>query len=168
MHRCILAASLALAFLLLTSSGEAQTRGHAAFTQVFGPCAGDVCIIRHNEGGRIDGFVAAAQAVRAGAVRRVVIDGPCLSACVIFADIARERVCVTDRAQFGFHKARLYAVQPAYGGRSHYREVSRQDPRHSADIDGWVRRNGGYPHEGYLIMNVREASRIWQRCSLSR
>jgi hypothetical protein len=165
MHRLVSVASFMLACLLLPSSGEAQTRGSsAAFQAAFGPCSGNICVIRYNPGGEINRFLAAAQAVRAGALRQVVIDGPCLSACAIFADIARERVCITNRASFGFHKARLYAVQPARGGRSHYREVRREDPRHSRDIAGWVHRNGGFPHEGYLVMDARQASQFWRPC----
>lgn len=164
MHRFLMAASLALVGMLLPSSGDAQSRGHAAFAEAFGPCSGDVCVIRYNPGGQIDLFVAAAEAVRTQARRQVVIDGPCLSACAIFADIARANVCVTQRAAFGFHKARLYAVQRAIGGARQYREVRREDPWHSPDIAGWVRRNGGFPDEGYLMMSSRQASQFWRTC----
>lgn len=168
MHRYIVAAGVALACFMLAFSGSAQAQSKAAFVDAFGQCRGDVCVVRYNPGGEINKFLAAARAVRAGALRQVIIDGPCLSACAIFADVARERVCITDRATFGFHKARLYAVHPARGGRAHYQEVRRQDPDHSADVAGWVRRNGGFPDEGYLMMSSREASQIWQRCSIRR
>lgn len=168
MHRFIVAAGVALAGLVLPTAGEAQSRASAAFVAAFGPCTGDVCVIRHNPGGEINKFVAAAQAVRQGALRQVIIDGPCLSACAIFADLARQRVCVTDRASFGFHKARLYSVLPARGGGTRYREVRREDPRHSADIAGWVQRHGGFPHEGYLMMDARQATQFWRRCSVRR
>src|SRR5215471_13650251 len=37
---------------------------------------------------------------------RVIIDGPCLSACtMILGVIPRDRICVTRRAQLGFHAA---------------------------------------------------------------
>lgn len=168
MNRILVAASLALAGLVLPSSGQAQSPGHDAFAAAFGHCPGEVCMIQYNPGGEINRYLAAAEAVRAGALRQVIIDGPCLSACAIFADMARERVCITGRASFGFHKARLYAVQPARGGRSHYREVRREDPSHSRDIASWVYRNGGFPDDGYLMMDAREASRIWPTCSVRR
>lgn len=38
--------------------------------------------------------------------QRVVIDGPCLSACTLVLGIVpRERICVTQRARLGFHAA---------------------------------------------------------------
>ena len=37
---------------------------------------------------------------------RVVIDGPCLSACtMVLGVIPRDRICVTPRARLGFHAA---------------------------------------------------------------
>src|SRR5665213_953124 len=39
---------------------------------------------------------------------RVVIDGPCLSACtLVVSAVPRDRICVTRRAVLGFHAARL-------------------------------------------------------------
>ena len=38
--------------------------------------------------------------------QRVIIDGPCLSACtLVLGVIPRERICVTRRARLGFHAA---------------------------------------------------------------
>ncbi len=168
MNRILMVAALALAGFLVPTSSQAQTSGFNAFAAAFGPCAGEVCVIEYDPGGEINRYLAAADAVRAGALRQVVIDGPCLSACAIFADVARERVCVTERARFGFHKARLYAVEPARGGRATYREVAREDPAHSRDISSWVYRNGGFPDEGYLMMDARQAAQIWESCALER
>ena len=37
---------------------------------------------------------------------RVIIDGPCLSACtLVLSTIPRNRICVTSRAVLGFHAA---------------------------------------------------------------
>ena len=37
---------------------------------------------------------------------RVIIDGPCLSACtMVLGVIPRDRICVTRRARLGFHAA---------------------------------------------------------------
>jgi hypothetical protein len=97
----------------------------------------------------------------------VVIDGPCYSACAIFADLTRSRVCVTDRASFGFHKARVLASSSrAVRGRRTWREVARHDPRHSRDIASWVYRNGGFPSNGFTVMGPRTASRFWRRCEI--
>ena len=106
--------------------------------------------------------------MRAGAKRLVVIDGPCISACVIFADQARSRVCVTSRAQFGFHKARDIAVAPLRGGAMLYMELGRSDPPHSRDIARWVKRHGGFPSEGLLVMSAKQATQFWHRCPARR
>lgn len=37
--------------------------------------------------------------------RRVVIDGPCLSACTLVLTLPRDQVCATPRATLGFHSA---------------------------------------------------------------
>ena len=38
---------------------------------------------------------------------RVIIDGPCLSACtLVLSTIPKKRICVTSRALLGFHAAR--------------------------------------------------------------
>ena len=42
---------------------------------------------------------------------RVILDGPCLSACtLVLSAIPPERICVTSRAILGFHAARLLDV----------------------------------------------------------
>jgi hypothetical protein len=149
------------AVLAQTDSTQAQ----GALHQAFGAC-GEPCIVRYNPGGELQLYQAAAREVMRGARRLVVIDGPCISACAIFADMARERVCITDRAQFGFHKARRYAVHPLANGRTRAREVARRDPPHSQDIAQWVRSRGGFPNEGLRMMSARDATRFWRRCSV--
>jgi hypothetical protein len=161
MRSMILAAGLALVCLAAPQSAEAQTRGGNAFNKAFGRCSGETCIVRFNPGGEVNTFLRAAAAVRAGAKRLVVIDGPCYSACAIFADVTRDKVCITDRASFGFHKARVMAS--ARGSRR-FREVARHDPRHSRDIASWVYRNGGFPSKGFTVMKASAAAKFWRRC----
>jgi hypothetical protein len=123
-------------------------------------CEGDPCIVRNSPGGEIGAFKAAArELMRSG--RRVVIDGPCLSACAMLADQARARVCVTSRAKFGFHQGFVLA-HPMAGGPMQL--VKRFNPSHSRDVAGWVRKNGGYPARGYRVMGSRTAKRIWRGC----
>ena len=78
-------------------------------------CTGDPCVVSYNPGGEIGAFKAAASEIKRTG-RRVVIDGPCLSACAILADQARARVCVTGNAKFGFHKG--YVSASARRGRA--------------------------------------------------
>lgn len=123
-------------------------------------CEGDPCVVKFNPGGEIGSFKAAARELKRSG-RRVVIDGPCLSACAILADEARGRVCVTSKARFGFHKGYVLA-QPAAGGPP--RLVKRFTPGHSRDIAGWVRKHGGYPSRGFNVMGARAAKNIWRSC----
>ena len=162
----ILQISCLAACLLLAAYAPAEARpnGGGAFTAAFGAC-GDPCVIRFNPGGEVHIFVLAARAVRAGAKKLVVIDGPCISACAIFADLARAKVCITSRAKFGFHKASGFAVQRRANGRATVRALGRRDPPHSRDIAGWVQARGGFPRDGLRIMSAKQARQFWRRCS---
>ena len=54
---------------------------------------------------------------------RVVIDGPCLSACTLaLSTIPRKRICVTSKAVLGFHAPYLVDKN---GRTSHNRDVTR-------------------------------------------
>src|SRR5271155_2569992 len=57
-------------------------------------------------GGQVGPFLDMFDQVRASG-ERVVIDGPCLSACtLVLSVVPAERICVTRRAVLGFHAAR--------------------------------------------------------------
>ena len=90
--RSILAGALASVFvtLLLTCTASADVR------------------IVNDPGGEISSYVLTFKKMRA-AGERVVIDGPCLSACTLLTGIVpHNRVCVTKRAILGFHAASYY------------------------------------------------------------
>ena len=56
-------------------------------------------------GGQIGPYLEILAALR-NSGERVVIDGPCLSACtLVLGVIPRDRICVTARARLGFHAA---------------------------------------------------------------
>jgi hypothetical protein len=61
--------------------------------------------ISDDVGGRIGAYVDQFSQIRASG-ERVMIDGPCLSACTLVLGIVpRDRICVTRRAMLGFHAA---------------------------------------------------------------
>src|SRR3954471_732227 len=61
--------------------------------------------IKSDPGGQIGPYLENLVALR-GSGERVIIDGPCLSACtMVLGVIPRERICVTPRARLGFHAA---------------------------------------------------------------
>jgi hypothetical protein len=64
----------------------------------------DPCVIQNSPGGIIDLFEAQARQLKADKTR-VIVDGPCLSACTILVDITRDRVCLTQNALLGYHKS---------------------------------------------------------------
>ncbi len=64
--------------------------------------------VTNDPGGEISSYVAKFREMRADG-ERLVIDGPCLSACTLFtAFIPRDHVCVTRRAVLGFHAASYF------------------------------------------------------------
>src|SRR6478609_9401163 len=57
-------------------------------------------------GGQVGPFIELFDKVRESG-ERVVIDGPCLSACtLVLMTVPSDRICVTRRAVLGFHAAR--------------------------------------------------------------
>src|SRR5262245_34372356 len=93
---------------------------------------------------------------------RVVIDGPCLSACtLVLMTVPRERICVTRRAVLGFHAARsidrrgrIYAEPEAS------LEVQEAYP---APVRDWIVRRGGLTSR-LLLLRGRELAAIFPRC----
>src|SRR5229473_1149721 len=69
------------------------------------PAAAEIRIIQ-SPGGQVGPFLDLFEKVRESG-ERVVIDGPCLSACTLVLSIVPDsRICVTRRAVLGFHAAR--------------------------------------------------------------
>jgi hypothetical protein len=61
--------------------------------------------ISGDSGGQIGPYLEHLVALRSSG-ERVVIDGPCLSACtMVLGMIPRDRICATRRARLGFHAA---------------------------------------------------------------
>src|SRR5262245_46293600 len=71
------------------------------------PAQADVRILS-SPGGAVDAYLAAFARVRQSG-ERVIIVGPCLSACtLLLSTVPRSRICVTRRAVLGFHAPRWY------------------------------------------------------------
>src|SRR5215469_9070299 len=68
------------------------------------PARADVRILA-SPGGTVSEFLSVFEVLRASG-ERIVIDGPCLSACtLVLVAVPANRICVTRRAVFGFHAA---------------------------------------------------------------
>ena len=112
-------------------------------------------------GGQVGPFIELFDRVNASG-ERVVIDGPCLSACtLVLSMVPNERICVTRRAVFGFHAARsidrrgkIYAepeasqlVLDAYPG----------------PVRNWIIRRGGLTSR-LLLLRGRELTAMYRPC----
>jgi hypothetical protein len=77
----------------------------AAELAALSPAWAEVRILA-SPGGAVGPFLELFERVRASG-ERVVIDGPCLSACtLVLSTVPNGRICVTRRAVLGFHAAR--------------------------------------------------------------
>ena len=97
--------------------------------------------IEASPGGEASSFVEYFKTLRQSG-QRVVIDGPCFSACTLVLDIVpHSRICVTPRAVLGFHAAKLV---DQYGNEYPASDVTRVvAAAYPAPIRNWIRRNGG-------------------------
>ena len=117
--------------------------------------------IKADTGGQIGPYLENLVALR-GSGERVIIDGPCLSACtMLLGVIPHERICVTSRARLGFHAA-------WHPGSNSQQVTSREATRLLMDIypehvRSWIARRGGLsPCMMYLI--GRELTAMYQTC----
>jgi hypothetical protein len=128
---------------------------------IFGYC-GNPCVIQENKGGDAVKFVQAASKLKEG--QRVIVDGECYSACVLFADFARPKVCITDRAEFFLHMGSSTLVKPDGTRLAWY-------PPHSDDIEEYVSEHGGYPQTGIkekmLPIQHPDTLKFWPKCDLA-
>ena len=94
---------------------------------------------------------------------RVIIDGPCLSACtLVLSTIPRNRICVTSRAVLGFHAP---IVADRYGRQFHSREITRAiTATYPPAVRTWIKRNGGLT-QNVILLRGRELARLYPRCS---
>ncbi len=112
-------------------------------------------------GGEVGPFLELFARVRASG-ERVVIDGPCLSACtLVLSTVPNDRICVTRRAVLGFHAARsidrrgrIYAEPEASAA-----VLNAYPP----PVQGWIRRHGGLTSR-VLLLRGRELAAIYPVC----
>ncbi len=112
-------------------------------------------------GGEVGAFLDLFAALRA-TDERIVIDGPCLSACtLVLSTIPARRICVTRRAVLGFHAARSidrrgrFYAEPAASAL-----VLKAYP---APVSAWIRRHGGLSSR-LLLLRGRALAAIYPRC----
>jgi hypothetical protein len=90
--------------------------------------------------------------------RRVVIDGPCRSACTLLTSLGPSRVCITPRAELWFHQASLLT-----GKRSKFWS-STMLKLYPAGIRSYVRGRGGLGRKWISLKGKRLARLFPSRC----
>ena len=126
------------------------------------PALADVRILA-SPGGEVGSFLRLFSVLRESG-ERIVIDGPCYSACtLVLSTIPKDRICVTRRAVLGFHGARLfdrdgneYAVP-----RSLNTAVAEIYPK---PVQRWIARRGGLSKR-MITLRGTELYRYYPRCS---
>ncbi|WP_407148619.1 hypothetical protein [Bradyrhizobium sp. ORS 86] len=117
--------------------------------------------ILESPGGQVGPFIELFDKVRESG-ERVVIDGPCLSACtLVLSMVPHDRICVTRRAVLGFHAARSIDGR----GRT-YAEPEASEAvleAYPAPVRGWIIRRGGLSSR-LLLLRGRELATIYPRC----
>ncbi len=118
--------------------------------------------VTNDPGGEISAYVSKFQDMRQSG-ERLVIDGPCLSACTLFTGfLPHKQVCVTQRAILGFHAASYYddarrSLVPTQAGT---RLVLRLYP---PAIRSWIARHGGLTPR-IIAMRGRELAGLFNTC----
>ena len=123
--------------------------------------ASAVVRIKADPGGQIGPYLEGLAELRSSG-ERVIIDGPCLSACTLVLSIVpNDRICVTRRAVLGFHAARSIDRR----GRLYAEPEASQVVLHAypAPVQDWINRRGGLTSH-LLLLRGRELTAIYRPC----
>jgi hypothetical protein len=124
------------------------------------PSRADVRIIA-SPGGQVGPFLDLFEEVRDSG-ERVVIDGPCLSACTLVLSIVpNERICVTRRAILGFHAARSVDRRGHFYAEPEASQVVLR--AYPAPVQDWINRRGGLTSR-LLLLRGRELTAMYRPC----
>jgi len=124
------------------------------------PTRADVRILG-SPGGTVGTFLDLYAQVRASG-ERVVIDGPCLSACTLVLSIVPgERICVTKRAVLGFHAARSIDRRGRVYAEPEASEAVLE--AYPGPVRDWISRRGGLSSR-LLLLKGRDLAAIYPRC----
>jgi hypothetical protein len=132
----------------------------AACSIVQMPARAEIRILA-SPGGQVGPFLDLFDKVRETG-ERVVIDGPCLSACTLVLSIVpNERICVTRRAVLGFHAARSVDRRGRTYAEPEASELVLQT--YPAPVRDWIGRHGGLTSH-LILLRGRELKAIYRSC----
>ena len=125
--------------------------------------ASAVMRITGSRGGEVAHFLALFMLVRQNG-ERVIIDGPCLSACTLVLSIVPDdKICVTRRAVLGFHAARL--LDKRSGRTSPAAEATElMEATYPPPIQAWIARHGGLSPR-LILLRGRELMDLYTTCA---
>lgn len=132
----------------------------AAALLISAPAAAEIRIIQ-SPGGQVRPFLELFDKV-AETGERVVIDGPCFSACTLVLSIVPgERICVTKRAVLGFHAARSVDRRGRFYAEPEASEAVLQ--AYPGPVRDWISRRGGLTSR-LLLLKGRDLAAMYPRC----
>jgi hypothetical protein len=120
--------------------------------------------IAGDAGGQIGAYLQRHEAMRQSG-ERVVIDGPCLSACtMVLGAIPRNRICVTSRAVLGFHAA--YDLDQSGGQVTSRGGTSVLMDHYPKQVQNWIARRGGLSRQ-MMFLSGRGLASMYASCDSS-
>ncbi|WP_298253861.1 hypothetical protein [Bradyrhizobium sp.] len=124
------------------------------------PAKAEVRILT-SPGGQVGPFLDLFERVRDSG-ERVVIDGPCLSACtLVLSMVPGDRICVTKRAVLGFHAARSMDRRGRMYAEPEASALVLQ--AYPTGVRNWIIRRGGLTSH-LLLLRGRELAALYPRC----
>jgi hypothetical protein len=132
----------------------------ATIVGILSPAQAEVRILA-SPGGQVGPFLDLFEQMRDSG-QRVVIDGPCLSACtLVLSMVPSSRICVTRRAILGFHAARSIDRRGRMYAAPEASELVLE--AYPAPVRSWIVRRGGLTSR-LLLLRGRELAAIYPSC----
>jgi hypothetical protein len=124
------------------------------------PALADVRIVS-SSGGVVGSYLDYFSRVRKSG-ERVIIDGPCLSACtLVLSTVPRSRICVTPRAILGFHAPTIIDQD---GRRYRSREATKAvTASYPASVQAWIKHHGGLKQD-LILLRGSELASLYPHC----
>jgi hypothetical protein len=124
------------------------------------PARAEVRILA-SPGGEVGGFLDLFERIGASG-ERVVVDGPCLSACtLVLTMLPADRVCFTRRAVLGFHAARSIDQSGRLYAEPEASQIVLQ--AYPSAVRRWILQHGGLTSR-LLLLRGRQLAAMYPSC----
>ena len=124
------------------------------------PVRADLRIVS-SPGGEVGSYLQLFAMVRQSG-QRVIIDGPCMSACtLVLSTVPEDRICVTPHAVLGFHAPRRLDQR---GRLNEAPDATRLiTATYPAGVRAWIERKGGLTQRP-IFLSGRQLAALYPRC----